>query len=89
MVEWLNDIAPLLPRPYGFDRKDRKVLGFIQTVKIPSRQRRSISQAFDILYEDSLYLVHHFVYLKRKITFYTWEIVLAILMVRIENMYVI
>jgi hypothetical protein len=70
-------VSPLFPRPYGFDAKDRKVIGFIHCVKIPSRQRRSISQAFDLLYEDGLYLIHHFVYLKRKITFYTWEIVFA------------
>jgi hypothetical protein len=63
------------PQPYGFDAQDRKVISFIQRVKIPSRQCRSISHAFDVLYLNSLYLMHHFVYLKRKITFYKWEIV--------------
>jgi hypothetical protein len=62
---------PLSP---PIDEEDQKVIKIIQTVRIPSRQRRSISQTFDILYEDGLYLVQHFVYLKRKITLDTWEI---------------
>ena len=70
-------VSPLFPTPYGFDADDRKVIEFIQRVKIPQRQRRTHSKAFSILYENSIYMIHHFVYLKRKITFYTWEIVLA------------
>ena len=38
------------PQPYGFDAEDRKVIALIQRVKIPSRRRRSISHAIDILY---------------------------------------
>jgi hypothetical protein len=57
-------VSPLFPQPYGFDVRDRKVIGFIHCVKIPRRQRRSISHAFDILYEDGLYLMHHFVLVK-------------------------
>jgi hypothetical protein len=71
---YLMDIVTPPPTPYGFDAKDRTVILFIQRIRIPSRQRRSISHSFDVLYLNSLYLIYHFVYLIRKITFYKWEV---------------
>lgn len=71
-------VFPSFPTPYGFDAEDRKVIEFIQRIKILQRQPRTYSKAFSVLYENSICMINYFVYLKRKITFYKWEIVLAV-----------
>jgi hypothetical protein len=71
---YLMDIEVMPPTPYGFNAKDRRVISFIQC--IPSRLPRSTSNAFNVLYGNGLYLIHHFVYLIRKITFYKWVVAL-------------